>query len=49
MHSDCFDPILGFELGGKILSDFGGRVGGVVESEVAAFAGEVASYLKPNS
>lgn len=43
MHDDCLYSMLRLQLRGEIFGDFGRRVGGVVEDEVAAFAGEIAS------
>lgn len=42
LHCQRLDSILGGQLRGKVLGGLGGRVGGVVEDEVAAFVGQVA-------
>lgn len=41
LHDDGLDAMFGLEFGGELFGDFGGRIRGVVEDEVAALAGQV--------
>jgi hypothetical protein len=49
LYADSLDAIFGLEFGGEVFGGLGGRVGGVVNDDVAAFASEVAGDFDTDS
>jgi hypothetical protein len=49
LYANGFDAIFGLEFVGEVLCGLGRRVGGIIDDDVAALAGEVAGDFNTDS